>query len=98
MSINQSPETTATTQKPLPEETRTTIGPGHLDMLDERITQVIGIAEALYAALSNPEDLQPGTEGACWAQKRLLEEAREHLAAYYHARAEEARQARIKSA
>ena len=78
-------------QKQLPEETRSTIGPGHLDMVHERISQAIGIAEALHAAIHNRDNMQPNTEDACWGQVRLLEEAREHLSAYEVESAETAR-------
>lgn len=83
---------TATPRKHLPEDTGRTLGPGHLDMVHERIDQAIGIAQTLYAVIANPNNLPAGAEQAAWGQERLLEEAVEHLNEYTRDRAEQARQ------
>ena len=78
-------------QKQLPEVTRNTIGPGHLDIVHERLEMAIGIADALFAAIANRAEMPERVESACHGQVRLLEEAREHLSAYEVESAETAR-------
>jgi hypothetical protein len=77
--------------RPLPEITRNTIGPGHLDIVHERLDMAIGIADALFAAIANRAEMPERTESACHGQTRLLEEACEHLSAYQVERAEAGR-------
>lgn len=78
-------------RKHLPEDTGRTLGPGHLDMVHERIDQAIGISKVLFAAIGNP-DLPENAEEAAWGQQRLLEEAIEHLGEYVRERAKGAQE------
>lgn len=92
-----SPDTCATTttgspRKPLPEDTGRTLGPGHLDMVCERISQAIGISQMMHAAIHNRGNLMEGAEDAAWGQERLLREADEHLVEYLRERADTRRQ------
>jgi hypothetical protein len=82
---------TATPRKHLPEDSDRTLGPGHIDMVHERISQAIGIAQMMHAAIHNRGNLMEGAEDAAWGQQRLLEEAVEHLSEYTRERAEDAR-------
>ena len=85
---------TASSAPPLPEDTGRTLGPGHLDMVHERISQAIGISHMIFAAVHNRENLPDNAEDAAWGQQRLLEEAVEHLNEYTRERAERASQER----
>jgi hypothetical protein len=81
-----------TPRKPLPEDTGRTLGPGHIDMMHERLSQAIGIAQMMHAAIHNRGNLMEGAEDAAWGQERLLREAVEHLEEYLRERAETRRQ------
>ncbi len=83
--------TETTPRKPLPDDTGRTLGPGHIDMVHERIDQAIGIAKMMYAGIGDLGNLPDGGEDAAWGQQRLLEEAIEHLNEYTRERAEQAR-------
>lgn len=77
-------------RKPLPEDTGRTLGPDHIDMVFERLEEARGISSLLYSAVGRGE-LLPEADLACMGQRRLLQEAEEHLGAFYDQVREERR-------